>query len=185
MSRRRNTILALTVLLALSFSLPPAWGQLYKPKKAASKSANRPIRLKEVEKRIFSLTNEERRKHGLPKLDHDDTLAEVALQHSFDMLKRDFFSHTNPDGQSVKDRFLDAPARIKLMGSVGENIAGSSGHDYAEAKTIARYVVDGWMTSPGHRANILNPNYAYLGVGVGVLGKDFRATQNFGTKKSP
>ena len=44
---------------------------------------------------------------------------------------------------------------------------------------MARVIVDSWMTSPGHRANLLNPDYTHLGVGVSVLGKDIRATQNF------
>ena len=47
---------------------------------------------------------------------------------------------------------------------------------------MARVIVDSWMTSPGHRANILNPHYTYLGVGVSALGKEVRATQNFVTR---
>ena len=47
------------------------------------------------------------------------------------------------------------------------------------ASFYARVIVDSWMTSPGHRANLLNPDYTHLGVGVSLLGKEIRATQNF------
>ena len=47
----------------------------------------------------------------------------------------------------------------------------------------SRVIVDSWMTSPGHRANLLNPDYTHLGVGVGVLDQEIRATQNFVTRR--
>jgi uncharacterized protein YkwD len=144
-------------------------------------SARGIVHLKEVEGRIFSLTNEARRKNGLATLDKDGTLTTVARAHSDDMLKRDYFSHENPDGLSPAQRV--APVYSTSAVRAGENIWGGSGHDTSDPKLLARVIVDGWMSSPGHRANILNPAYTGLGVGVSVLGKEIRATQVFVIRK--
>jgi uncharacterized protein YkwD len=134
-----------------------------------------------VESRIFKLTNEARRKNGLTTLDKDDTLVGVARAHSDDMLRREFFSHVNPEGLSPVQRL--APVYSSTLSRAGENIWGGSGYDYSDPKLIARVIVDGWMSSPGHRANIVNPSYTNLGVGVSVRGKEIRATQVFVTRK--
>jgi len=173
---------ALAVMSASLLVIPTAWGQL-RTQSGAFKQADSIQHPKELERRIFQLTNEARRKHGLPTLDSDETLTDVARKHSDDMLKRDYFSHTSPDGKSIIDRLQDEkPALVKNMGRAGENIFGSSKLDYSDVKTLARNIVDGWMTSPGHRANILNPKYTHLGVGVSVRGSECRATQTFGQK---
>ena len=59
--------------------------------------------------------------------------------------------------------------------------------DYStDIKTQARFIVDGWMTSPGHRRNILDPNYTHIGVGVAAREKNCYATQVFaGVKAQP
>lgn len=174
--------MVLAVLLAISLQLPQAWGQL----RTQSGSLTRKSGIKhprDLERQIFKLTNEARRRNGLTALDPDERLAETARKHSDDMLRRDYFSHTSPDGQTVKDRLFDSPAVAKAISRAGENIYGGSGQDYSDIKTISRVIVDGWMSSPGHRANILSPNYTHLGVGVSILGKDIRATQNFAAVK--
>jgi uncharacterized protein YkwD len=173
---------ALAVMAASLLCLPAAWGQL-RTQSGALKKAGGIQHHRELERRIFQLTNEARRKHGLPTLDQDDTLTATARRHSDDMLKRDYFSHTSPDGKNILDRLRDEkPAVVQTMGRAGENIFGSSKLDYSDVKTLSRSIVDGWMTSPGHRANILNPKYTHLGVGVSVRGTECRATQNFGQK---
>jgi uncharacterized protein YkwD len=173
--------MVLVALLTVSVQLPHAWGQLRVQSGAKQSSIKHP---KELERRIFKLTNEARQKNGLPSLDPDETLAATSRQHSDDMLKRDYFSHTSPDGKTLKDRYSDAPAKARTMGRIGENIYGGSGQNYADTKTMARVIVDGWMTSPGHRANILTPQYTHLGVGVSVQGKEIRATQNFAAERN-
>ena len=178
MPRVRKLGLALAVLLAGSLCLAPARGQL---RTSSKQSAVRIHHLKEVERRIYRLTNEERRKKGLPPLDRDETLVEIARMHTDDMLRRHFFSHVNPDGASPKDRI--APVYSNFISRAGENIWSGKGQDYSDSKLIARVIVDSWMTSPGHRANILNPDYTHLGVGVGVLDREIRATQNFVTRR--
>ena len=124
-----------------------------------------------MERRIYQLTNEARRKYHLPPLDKDDALVATARAHSDDMLVRNFFNHVNPDGKAPQDRI--APAYSRTLARTGENIWSGHGYDYSDSKLMARVIVDSWMTSPGHRANLLNPDYTHLGVGVSVLGKEY------------
>jgi uncharacterized protein YkwD len=176
--------MVLALLAAAWLPLPSAWGQL-RTHSGALTSRSGIKHPRELERRIYQLTNEARRKNGLPSLVPDEALAAMARKHSDDMLQRDYFSHTSPDGQTVKDRLFEAPAVGKSIAQAGENIYGGSGQDYSDPRIIARVIVDGWMTSPGHRANILNPNYTHLGVGVSIKGKEIRATQNFAQRRGP
>jgi uncharacterized protein YkwD len=172
----------LAMLGCAVFPAEVAWGQL----RTQSGSLSRKSGIKhpkELERQIFKLTNEARRKNGLPALDPDAALAGAARLHSDDMLQRDFFNHNSPDGKGLQDRLLDAPAVARTIARAGENIYGGSGQDWTDAKTMARVIVDGWMTSPGHRANILNPDYTHLGVGVSVREREIRATQNFSQRR--
>ncbi|MBM4275843.1 MAG: CAP domain-containing protein [Deltaproteobacteria bacterium] len=179
---RRSLIYAFSgfLLFGLLVSLP-ALGQSQKKDKGVKPL---PVKLQHpraLEKEVFRLTNEARRKNHLSSLVGDDALVAAARRHSDDMMKRDFFDHVNPDGKTPKDRFAEksmVPARV------GENIMKGSRHDPSDIKTMARVIVDGFMTSPGHRANILNPEYTHLGVGVTVAGSQIRATQLFSTVKS-
>ena len=170
----------LGVLLAVWFCLPPAWGQVRIKSGAASKAGGI-IHPKELERRIFQLTNNARRQNRLPTLDPDDNLAANARAKSDDMLKNNYFSHTNPEGKSLKDRLQEEkPASIRTISRIGENIYMGSRFDYAvDIKTQARLIVDGWMTSPGHRRNILNPDFTHMGIGVSARDKMCYATQIF------
>lgn len=106
-------------------------------------------------KKVLTLTNNERNKNGLNPLAWNDSLAELAKLHCDDMIARDFFAHDNPDGETPFDR-------MKKYGisywTAGENIA--AGQYSPEA------VVESWMNSEGHRKNIMNPDFQYLGVSV-------------------
>ncbi|WP_446035202.1 CAP domain-containing protein, partial [Streptomyces olivaceus] len=97
---------------------------------------------------------------GLPALAPDDRLARAAQAHSADMVARDFYSHTDPDGGRPWDR---AAAAGSSRRTVGENIACGQ-RSPAE-------VVEGWMNSPGHRANILKSDFTHLGVGLAGGGR--------------
>lgn len=134
----------------------------------------------EIEKLILELVNENRRKAGggtLKDLNWDETLHSTARNHSDDMLARHFFEHVNPDGLAAADRI--ALAHRQLVGLTGENIWMQSGYTPNEARKTAELIVKGWMESPGHRENILRPEYTHLGVGVSIKGGEVRATQNF------
>ena len=165
MPKSGKRALILTLLLTLLLGLSPAWAW------------ERIEYLKDVEYQVFELTNEVRQEHHLMPLTQDFTLIDIARAHSDDMLERQYFSHVSPDGQSFKDRVV--PAYSRSLARAGENIWGGHGYDYSDSNLIARVIVDSWMASPGHRANILNPDFNYLGVGVSVMGKEIRATQNF------
>lgn len=104
---------------------------------------------------FMELVNAHRVSIGCPGLAWNGGVAGVAQAHSDDMVSRDFFSHTNPDGQSPFDRL--AAAGITFT-AAAENIA--FGYPTAQA------VLQGWLDSPGHRANIENCALTEHGVGV-------------------
>jgi uncharacterized protein YkwD len=171
---------AVAALLVACLSLSSAWGQIRTKSGAFSKSTGI-LHPKELERRIFQLTNEARRQNRLPPLDLDNALAAKAREKSDDMLAKNYFSHTGPDGKTLKDRLQEEkPASIRNIFQMGENIYMGSRLDYTvDVKIQARLIVDGWMTSPGHRRNILDPNYTHLGVGVSARDKMCYATQVF------
>lgn len=178
--------MGLAVLLAALLLGPPAQGQLRIRSGALKSELQHP---KELEKRIFQLTNEARRENGLDPLEPDDTLAKLARAKCDDMLEHQYFSHTGPGGQTLKDRFIEAERAdsFRMVGG-GENISMASRNDYADTEATAREVVDSFMVSPEHRRNILNPHYTHLGVGVGISpdGKHYFVSQDFGiARKTP
>ncbi len=103
---------------------------------------------------VLSLVNEERSRAGCAPLDLDPALTALAAAHSQDMAERGYFDHTDPDGRTPWDRA--AAAGVDHLG--GENIA--------RGQQDARAVMDSWMSSEGHRANILNCDFTTLGLGV-------------------
>jgi uncharacterized protein YkwD len=133
----------------------------------------------EIERLILELVNENRRKAGaaLKDLTWDDTLQHIAREHSDDMLVRRFFDHVNPDGLAPADRI--ALAHRQLVGLTGENIFKQSDYPATEARKTAELIVRELMASPGHRENILRPEFTHLGVGVSIRGGEIRTTQNF------
>lgn len=117
---------------------------------------------------IVSLVNQQRAQAGCSPVRADASLAALATSFSDDMAARGFFDHTDPDGKSPWDRA--AKAGIGNLG--GENIA--------RGQADAKAVMEAWMNSPGHRANILNCDYKTLGVGVHFGDGGPWWTQDFG-----
>ncbi|MFP3122632.1 CAP domain-containing protein [Ectobacillus funiculus] len=107
-----------------------------------------------TEARVVELTNAERRKNGLRDLQVDNSLANVAQAKSNDMLSKNYFSHTSPTYGSPFD----------MMRSFGISYS-YAGENIAKGQRSADEVVQAWMNSPGHRANILNGNYTHIGIG--------------------
>lgn len=167
----------LAVTLAL---LAPAWAQ--RLKRRHRPAAQGIEYLVNVEKGIFKLTNEVRRKHGLPALTREPALCEIARRHCEDMLLRKFFSHVSPDGKPPHERIIQSYPYP--LSATGENIYGADASEPLETELLARIMVDSWMSSPGHRANILNPEFTDLGVGVVAMGKQVRAAQVFAKIKN-
>ncbi len=135
------------------------------------------MHLHQVEDLVFDLTNQARRARGLPPLRKDDELTNVARAYSDDMLVRRFFDHTTPDGVTFDERIsANYPHWIY---AVGENIWFASGYNPGNAQKLAKEIVDDWMSSPGHRENLLDPGFTHLGVGVSARHHTIRATQEF------
>ena len=101
--------------------------------------------------------------------------ANAARAHSADMLNRHYFSHTDPEGRSVKERL---PANLAIR-AWGENIWTGRGYDPRQIQHLAQTIMSGWMSSPGHRSNILSPEYTHLGMGVITDHQEVEATQVF------
>ncbi|MFJ7405910.1 MULTISPECIES: CAP domain-containing protein [unclassified Lysinibacillus] len=106
------------------------------------------------EQEVVKLTNAERTKAGLKALQTDDKLMAAAREKSQDMQSKKYFSHTSPTFGSPFDRMKALGITYK---SAGENIA--------QGQRTPQEVVQAWMDSPGHRANILNATYTHIGVG--------------------
>ncbi|KOU69207.1 stress protein [Streptomyces sp. MMG1533] len=113
-----------------------------------------PADLARAQADVVDLTNRQRARSGLPPLAVDPLLATAAQAYSTDMAARAFYSHTSPEGTQPWDR---AAAAGSTRRSIGENIACGQ-RSPAE-------VVEGWMNSPGHRANILKSTFTHIGVG--------------------
>ncbi|MGC9539069.1 sigma-70 family RNA polymerase sigma factor [Streptomyces sp. UG1] len=121
---------------------------------------------------VVALVNKERSAAGCGPLEEDALLNKAAQGHSDDMAARDFFDHTNPDGADPGQRITAAGYRWSTF---GENIA--RGQQTPEA------VMESWMNSPGHRANILNCSFKDIGVGINNSSGGPWWTQNFGAKQ--
>lgn len=122
----------------------------------------------DLEAEMLRLVNKERIAAGLRPLAPDPELTEVARRHSSDMFARGYFAHDTPEGRDPFDRMRAAEVRFL---TAGENLA------LARSVQIAH---TGLMNSPGHRANILRPEFGRVGIGImdgGVRG--LMVTQNF------
>ncbi|HSU28575.1 MAG TPA: CvpA family protein [Chitinophagaceae bacterium] len=108
----------------------------------------------DLEAMMIDLINEEREKEGLTPLKADPDLVPIARAHSNDMFTRGYFAHENPEGMDPFDRMKKAHIRFS---AAGENLA------LAQTLEIAHKNL---MNSPGHRANILNPSFGRIGIGI-------------------
>lgn len=122
----------------------------------------------DAETQMLTLVNRARAENGLEPVEVDPTIRDVARAYSTTMFQQGYFAHVDQNGATPFDRMRAGGATFR---AAGENLA------LAPTVQIAH---DGLMNSPGHRANILNPRYRRIGIGVadgGMHGKMF--TQNF------
>ncbi|MFD7621104.1 CAP domain-containing protein [Streptomyces sp. NPDC059802] len=138
------------------------------PKAPSSAPATRGAAAPTTQSAVLALVNQERAKVGCSPLTASASLASLAQDFSEDMAARGFFDHTDPDGRTPWDRASEAG----VPGLAAENIA--------RGQTDAQAVMDSWMNSAGHRANILNCDYKTLGVGVHYGSGGPWWTQDFG-----
>ena len=107
-----------------------------------------------IEQQVVDLVNKERKANGLKPLSVDWEVARVAEHKSQDMLNKNYFSHTSPTYGSPFEMLKNYGIKYR---SAGENIA--------KGQRTAAEVMNAWMNSSGHRANILNSSYTHIGVG--------------------
>ncbi len=107
------------------------------------------------------LINRERRAHGRVPLSGNARLGRAAGRHAADMVRRGYFSHVSPEGQTFVDRLRDAGYLGRCAWSVGETLAWGSG-----AESSPRSRVQAWMHSAPHRAVLLGRSYREAGIAV-------------------
>jgi uncharacterized protein YkwD len=144
--------------------LAPIFSDAVNAAKPASTGANETVNLhftvknakvrQDLEAQMLVLVNEERQKAGLQPVVADPEMTLVARAHSQDMFARGYFSHYTPEKKDPFDRMK--AAKVKFM-TAGENLA------LGQTLQICHR---GLMNSPGHRANILQPAFGRLGIGI-------------------
>jgi len=121
-----------------------------------------------AEAQMLTMLNQERASRGLGPLVRDASIDAVARQHSIDMLQRGYFAHDTPDGQSPFLRMIGGGIRFT---EAGENLA------LAPTVPLAH---QGLMNSPGHKDNILRPEFTRVGIGAAIAdGRGRMFTQDF------
>jgi uncharacterized protein YkwD len=143
-----------------------------------------PQNLDHVSEVIFCLMNAMRADAGLPALTQQDELARASVDHSQDMVDQKYFAHDSLDGRDVVARLTTA-GYIPKSGNwvVGENLAWGSG-----VLGTPKALVNAWMNSPPHRANLLASDYREVGMGVVFGSPSTKAdsgvtvTTDFGTR---
>ena len=104
--------------------------------------------------RILDLVNQARAEAGVPKLSYDPTLGRAAGQRAAECYV--YYSHTRPNGSDF----------YTVLNDYSGYDCGSTGENIAMGQPTADQVMDAWMHSEGHRANILHPEYRSMGIGM-------------------
>ncbi|WP_233629956.1 CAP domain-containing protein [Amycolatopsis sp. WAC 04197] len=121
------------------------------------------------EEAVTRLVNLFRKKAGLEPFKTDERLRIAARRHCKDMARKNFCAHVAPDGSTPADRMRAA------------GYPNPGGENVARGQVDPRTVVQAWLDSPGHRANLVNPQFTTIGVGVYFLSDAGPYwTQNFG-----
>jgi uncharacterized protein YkwD len=132
---------------------------------------------------VLCLHNQIRQQHNLPLLKDNSKLRRAAAGHSGDMVDEGYFDHTTPDGSSFVDRIIGSGyVKRNDAWTLGENLAWGTGD-----LSTANGVMQAWMSSSGHKANILKRSYKELGIGIrlgtpGDAGVGATFTADFGAK---
>ena len=165
---RAVALIAVAVgLAAASFLLPwPGGGDddelVDVPTRGCAHAREEPAHdLRQAERATLCLLNAERRRRGLRPLRSDPRLRVAALRHSRDMADRRYLEHVSPEGTDHAVRIARAGYPLTERSLSGENLA--TGEREAAAPAV---IVDGWMNSPGHRRNILRPEFREIGIGI-------------------
>ena len=160
MALTRPYTLPLSALIVLAVALAaPAGATAGCANAAASPSS---VSSKDAVRTTVCLVNRERSSRGLRGVRLNRRLSKGAARYARDMVRRDYFSHVSPSGST----FLQ---RIKRTGYLSRARAWTTGENLAwglGARATPRSIVQSWMKSPGHRANILNGRFREVGIAV-------------------
>ena len=143
-SPKSATVFLLVIAVTLTALVLSAWAVQPSDK----------LKNQDFEEELSALVNQKRRTAGVPMLKKSPLLSQVARNHSRDMSARDFFHHTNPDGQGPKARLEESGYAWRAF---GENIGCG--------QVSPRLIFEAWLKNDSHRENILNPFYREIGVG--------------------
>jgi uncharacterized protein YkwD len=163
----------------------PSMVQIFPNNSPPGNSQKPDIVIADFEKQLHNLINVERQKNNLKPLAWNDTVGSVARNHSADMAQRNYFDHNTPEGYNVSYRLKQGGYTITV--GCGENIfkcpeaksywyrndGTITNIDYYQIDEMAQVIVQGWMNSAGHRANILNPSWTAEGIGVAVSADNY------------
>ena len=116
--------------------------------------------IESLEVQCLNEVNRLRQSHRLVPLEFSENLLQVARSYSRRMAEEKFFSHSDPEGRSVRERVNEANIKWRM---VGENLALSNGYINPVAISLR-----GWMDSPGHRRNLLDPDWRHTAIGVWI-----------------
>lgn len=155
------------------------------------------INIDKLEKEIHNLVNKERHIKGLSELRWNKTLNAIARMHSKDMIEKNYFSHQSPEGHDFTYRYKKHGFACEIhIGNIthngAENISqdnlfdsvvykdGAAFYNWNTKKEIVESIVRRWMSSRGHRENILSPYWKSEGIGAAISedGKVY-VTENF------
>ena len=119
----------------------------------------------QVRAATLCLINRERTKRGRRALRHDGQLRKVAQSYSRQMVRHRFFDHVGPDGSTLRSRITGGTTYLRRVAgwSLGENLYWGSGERATPAQSV-----EGWMNSPGHRRNMLDPRFRDIGIGIAI-----------------
>lgn len=115
---------------------------------------------------MLSLINQERTSRGLVPVEYSNELTYMGELHSQDMINRNFFSHDNPDGGSIDIRRKELGIQTFVGENISKNVSIQASHNSL-------------MQSPPHKANILNPDWNRLGIGIAKDGNTYYISQEF------
>ena len=197
--------LALCILLAGCVAPAPhaelarsAWSS--HDRRYAPPAHRAPISATRLARRVHERTNDERRRHGLPALAWSGAFERVGGAHSRDLARTRRFAHRGSDGSDVNARGQRAGLACEVRLSARRTRVGFSENlfritlyrrvvetrtayevrrevDWYDDDEMAREIVRGWLGSPGHRRNLLDPVARSAGVGVAIGGDDAYVTQ--------
>lgn len=128
---------------------------------SATSFSTAPAEANDIERRAFELTNLAREQNGLPRFQWDSDLHRMARLHSENMSRLGFFSHVTSEGLRLRDRAR--AVGIQHFELLAENIAYNLGYD-----DPGGFAVERWLSSPGHRANVLAAGFKAMAVGTFV-----------------